>query len=193
MPLALQAADMRAIQSWRYCCFFSFRPTKECCIAFSTDCFADRYRLWLPPLKPRACFNVLRLLFLDAGALVDLGIFKLLRLNYQSDNWVFTLRRSDWESMGSLRNWRFRFDDLPDRRWRRPAVLRLYLPLPVFLKRLATDFLVFCLGIMIPFNSFSKFVDPTFFHHDRKGDSYSSLFARETLHLLEFSLFVQSL
>ena len=41
---------------------------------------------------------------------------------------------------------RFCFVDLADSRWRKPGVRRMSLPVPDNLKRLAMDFLVFCMG-----------------------------------------------
>ncbi len=41
---------------------------------------------------------------------------------------------------------RFCLVDLADSRWRKPGVRRMSLPVPDNLKRLAMDFLVFCMG-----------------------------------------------
>ena len=45
----------------------------------------------------------------------------------------------------SLEERRFDFALLAARRWRKPGVRRMSLPVPLILKRLATDFLVFCM------------------------------------------------
>ena len=53
------------------------------------------------------------------------------------------------------RKLRRRFGLLPWQRWRRPALLRMTLPVPVILNRLATDFFVLIpLGRLINFTLF---------------------------------------
>ena len=50
-----------------------------------------------------------------------------------------TMVTSTWPSLPSLR---FRFELLLDARWRRPALRRMILPVPVTLSRLLADFFV---------------------------------------------------
>lgn len=49
---------------------------------------------------------------------------------------------SDSETKPGLARFRFRLADLHSSKWRRPALLRKTLPVPVILNRLATAFLV---------------------------------------------------
>ena len=49
---------------------------------------------------------------------------------------------SESETRPDLARFRFRLADLHSSKWRRPALLRTILPLPVILNRFATAFLV---------------------------------------------------